>query len=495
MSLVKDLKQDQRRDAEQGRHACSEPKEQGHEHGEEHVYGHGEALQGKEGRALKRKPAEDTEVGTVVKKRRYSADDAATFLPREPPCEGSKRWETKCVTMPVRAMKRRASPSMVSECWPEPCHKKYRLTHHHDGSHHQRGSSLRGEAAEAHRLDGHRTPARKRSCPLSSDSTESFSKSKRLKETTVASHQGRSLREEACEGNQGDGHKTPAYMRSSLLPSDCFSSSKRSESCKQASFVRRQEREDLIKAEKEKMKAELREMGVRVYEKHEVKAMSDVQFDVLGKGAFGVCRKTVDPDTKEELVVKDFNTGDLELMLKETKNLFHLQMKGVQRLVGVCVDDVQIISRFAGKAALRYFLGGSVSLADGATVFLQVCQALRRMVQQGYNHNDLHEGNVCVLEGSSGPVATLIDLGLTHHLGARANEANDIPDLARMMDRLLHPDKECTQHPLVADLIAWIKAATESRPEAQQSLEVLEHVLQAILDYSPRQDLVLKTWF
>ena len=467
------LEKDYNQHAKQGRNACSDP-EHGHDHG------HGEALQDKEGRTLKRKHTEDTEAGTVIKKRRHSCDEALTFLPRQPPCQG-----TRCVTMPVRAVKRRASPSSVSECWPQPCHKKQRLTHHHDGSHQRAPCSL------AH-LAGHRTPAAKRSCPLSSHSTECFPKNKRFKETSVASHQGSSLRGGSGEGHQGDGHKLPSWMRLSLLPSDCISSSKKSESSKQASFARRQQREHLIKAEKDEVKAELRELGVRVYEQHEVRAMRDAQCDVLGKGAFGVCWKTGDPDTKDELVVKDFNPGDLQLMLKETKNLIHLQMKGVQRLVGVCVDDVQIISRFAGKAAFRYFFG-SVPLAEGATVFLQVCQTLRRMAHQGYTHHDLHEGNVCVLEGSGGPVATLIDLGLTHPLGATPNE--DICDLGRMMDRFLHPHKECTQHPLLADLVTWIEAATQAQPEAQQSIEVLEHVLQAILEHSPREHLLLNTWY
>ena len=487
MTPVKEHNQDNHEDkAGQGRHACLHSHEHGHGLG--HGHGHSEPLQGKEIKSsLKRKPAEDTEAGTVVKKRRYSADDAATFLPKESSWEGSIHWQTKFVTMPARTMKRRASPVMVSECWPEPHNKKLRLTHHHDGSHHHRASSLRGRAAKAHRLDGHRTPAKKRSCPLPSHSTESFSQSKRFKETTVASHHGSSLRGEPCEGHQLDGHNKPAWK--SL--SECINSSQRSKGWKHTIFDWLQKWKPLKKIEKEKVKAELRLNGVRVYEKHEIKAMTDAQCDVLGNGVFGECRKTKDLDTDEELVIKTFFTENLQDMLHETKSLFHLQMEGVQRLVGVCVDDVEIISHFAGKAAHRYFRD-SVPLADAATVFLQVCQTLRRIVQRGYNHNDLHEGNVCVLEGSSGPVATLIDLGLTLYLGVQVNEAIDIHDLGTMMDRLLMPDKECTQHPLVADLITWIEAASESRPKARQSLEVLEHVLHAILDYRPREDLVLK---
>ena len=454
-----------------------------HEHGHEHGHGHGEVLRVKAGKALKRKlPSlpEDSEAGTATKKRRYSADDAATFLLRE----GSKGWERKFVTMPERARKRRASSATVTECLNEPRNKKQRLPDHHDASRDIRASSLRGGAADAHRLDGHTIPATKRSCPLSSDSTEFFTRCKKFKGTSVTLNQGRSLRG-TCEGHQLDDHQTRDWKRSSLLPSDSIESFEKSQTSTHTIPVKVQARKHFIKTKKDKVKTELRSMGVRVLEKHEVKAMTDVQHDMLGNGLFGVCVKTVDPLTKQELVIKTFFGENLHSMLNEAKCLFHLQMKGVQRLVGVCVDDVSIISHFAGEAAKWYFFD-TVPLADGATIFLQVCQTLRRIVQRGYNHNDLHEGNVCVLHGTNGPVANIIDLGMTEHLGARAEEANDIPDLAGMMDRLLQPRKECNHSPRMADLITWIEAARQ-RPEAQQSLETLENVLNAILDYVPSE--------
>ena len=471
----------------QGRDSCLEHEHE-HEHGHGHGHGHGEAPQGKAGKTVKRKlpsPAEDLEAGAVAKKRRYSADDAVTFLPREPPWEGSKYWERKFVTMPERTRKRQASPATVTECWPEHRNKKQKLPYHHDASRDARLSSLRGGTAEAHRLDGHRTPARKRSCPLPSDSTDCFSKSKRRKETNFASQQGSSLREETTEAHRLDGHHTSA-RKNSL----CFSKSKKPS----GQFFH-----GCPKADPQEVKAEVQELGVRLFERHEVKVMTDACCDVLGEGKYGSCIKTVDPTTGHQLVIKTFFCNNLFSMIRETRNLFNLQVEGVQRLVGVCVDDVQIISHFAGVSANDYFDAPvPVPLGDAAAVFMQLSQTLRRVVARGYNHCDLHGGNVCVLQGSGSPVVTLIDLGLTYYLGAKASEANEIPDLGTMMDRLMLPDKECTQHPLVADLITWMEASTT---QAHHSLEALEHVLRAILEHvsqptlpgssPPREDLLM----
>ena len=487
--------QDNNHDADQGCNACLDS----------HEHRHDEPLQDEVNKAFKRKllsPAEDTEASTVVKKRRYSADDAASFFRRESPWEERKCRETKFVTIPQRTRKRRASPVMVSESWQQPGNKKKRLSDDNDASRDNQASFLlgAGPTAEGQRLDGHRIPARKRSCPLPSGSTECFQNTKRFKQTSDSSQQSKSLRGTA-EGYQWDEHLIPSRKRSCSLSSGCVECFQKNKRLKQTSFGWPDTRQSLIKAKRRKVTAKLRNMGVRVFERSEVRVMTDAQFDVLGKGAYGACAKTVDPDTQQELVIKSFFNENLDGMLKETMNLFQLQVEGVQRLVGVCVDDIEIISHFAGMTAYQYFRD-PVPLADAATVFLKVSQALKRMVNRGFNHFDLHEGNVCVLPGSSGPVATLIDLGLATYLGAGASEANELSDLAKMMDRLLRPDKECRQHPLVADLITWMESASQRKSATEHSLAALEHVLHAILEHVskatpsgslvPCEDLVLK---
>ena len=82
----------------------------------------------------------------------------------------------------------------------------------------------------------------------------------------------------------------------------------------------------------------------------------------------------------------------------------------------------------------QYFNRRRVPLHDAAVVFIQVCRALQRVVIHGYIYADLHAGNVCVLQGSRGPVATLIDLGLASPLGLCTHE-----------DETLHLDRRRRQ--------------------------------------------------
>lgn len=395
---------------------------------------HVESVLGRAGNTLKRKlpcPAEDMEASTAAKTRRYSAGDAVT-----------------CVTTPSSVTKRRA----VSECGFEPRTKK------------QRG--------ETRPLNTPRTPATKRTCPLSSPSTDCCPEGKRLKV------EAESLSLSLPKSNG----VTETSVKSFSLPKKSVKGTSDIES-------------DIDSESPDNVEAALRALGVRVLGRQEVRAMTGVRCEVLGEGAFGSCIKTQHLDTGAPLVIKTLYRGDLRAVLEEASNLHHLQVEGVQRLVGVCVQDAQIVSHFAGEALDQYFYGRQVPLHDAAAVFVQVCRALQRVVSLGYIHADLHAGNVCVLQGSRGPVATLIDLGLACPLGPHAHEDEDVHSLAQMMESLLEPDRLCQHHPLVGDLITWIDAATfckpHCKPQPHQSLEALEHVLTAILEHT--EHLVLYT--
>ena len=246
----------------------------------------------------------------------------------------------------------------------------------------------------------------------------------------------------------------------------------------------------MIKSEKQDTIDELRYLGVRVFEKREVKVMTDALCNVQGRGGFGSCIKTVDPHTHHHLLIKTFFDKSLHCLLEETKKLFQVQMDGVQRLVGVCVDNCQIISHFAAVTVDDYFKN-LVPLSDAAAIFLQVTRTCSRIMEKGFTHNDLHMGNVCVLNGGSGPVATISGFGMACQMPSQVNDslatkfkAAEIFSLETMMDRLLMPDKKCQQHPLVGGLTRWMDAAIHgySCPEEHSSLAALQEVLEAILE-------------
>ena len=393
-----------------------------------------ECGQGSPSKALKRKlpaPPEATESFSGIKKRRHSLDDV--FLGRKPPLVGEKCLETKFATVPQRARKRPALPVSVNELFGRFGNKKEKLSDVSDN----RTPSLCGAdpTAERTRLDGHRNLANKRPCSSASDCYKSLEKKIKVEQTTG---------------------------------------------------TWQEENGEAIKSEQQKIIDELRDIGVRVLGKRDVKVMTDAFCEVLGEGSYGSCIKTVDPHTHNHLVIKTIFNEDFNNFFDETKNLFKLQMAGVQRLVGVCVEDCQIISHFAGVTLEEYF-NNTVPLADATAIFLQVMRTMQRIAEKGYMHNDLHTRNICVLNGSSGPLATIVDFGIACTIESCYLvdwQTSEIRMLGVMMDTMLKPDKKCIQHPLVDALIKWMDAAILSHifPEDQPSLAALEEVLGAILE-------------
>ena len=265
-----------------------------------------------------------------------------------------------------------------------------------------------------------------------------------------------------------------------------------------------------VEDKKDKIRRELKDIGVRILEKDEIEAMTDSVCQYIGAGAYGSCTKTVDPHTQQELVIKSFQ-DNFEDLLIETKNLHKLQIPGVQRLMGVCVDNCQLLSYFAGNIALHYFRKG-VSFVDAATVFFQIAQALRNMVRKGFIHNDLKGDNVCVSHKGSGIVATIIDLGLVVPIGTErtflgkrdpnilpwiapelvtqthtSSEATDAYSLAFMMNGLLKI-KGCMNPDVDAGLIRWIDAALRQDPAERPTLTSLVVLLEEILEDTFKRD-------
>ena len=106
---------------------------------------------------------------------------------------------------------------------------------------------------------------------------------------------------------------------------------------------------DPVETAKRECECALRALDVRVLARHEVSAMTEARCEVLDQDAFGSCIKTQHSDTGAPLVIKILYDGDLCALLQEASNLFRLQVKGMQRLVGVCLQDVQIVSQLCRR--------------------------------------------------------------------------------------------------------------------------------------------------
>ena len=90
-----------------------------------------------------------------------------------------------------------------------------------------------------------------------------------------------------------------------------------------------------MEAKKDKIRRELKELGVRILEKEEVEAKTRCECEFLGAGTQGSCTRTVDPRTHQQVLIKNCKDKFKDLVI-EAKNQHQLQMPGVQRLMGVC---------------------------------------------------------------------------------------------------------------------------------------------------------------
>ncbi|XP_050726497.1 uncharacterized protein LOC127003632 [Eriocheir sinensis] len=236
-----------------------------------------------------------------------------------------------------------------------------------------------------------------------------------------------------------------------------------------------------------------------------MQALARLEGEWLGAGGFGSCFKVVDP-LRGKLVVKTIYDSALSVLLTEAINLQQLQGPGVQRLFGACVETCQLVTHYAGHTADQYFQVCH-PLADIASVFLQVTLALQEIIRKGFTHNDIKGSNVCVATPGTGPVATVIDLGLARRLGTRGlyggglsvmrlpwvapeivrdkrptSEASDAFSLAAMMQRVLGLARGCPYPPTQAALALWLHDALSPDPEERPALEELVEMLEVLLE-------------
>lgn len=248
----------------------------------------------------------------------------------------------------------------------------------------------------------------------------------------------------------------------------------------------------------------LRKKGVPLLDEEELQRMASAGRKYVGSGTFGSCCKVRDPCTGEELVIKTFAEDGLKTLMVEAALLKKLQGAGVQRLVGACVKTRSLVSHFAGTIARKY-LKSTTSVPDALSVFLQVAETLRRMHSQGFVHNDIKDDNVCVREGSTGHVVTVIDLGMARPVGFwklytkkhypsnypwvapehflhthPCSEASDAYMLGYMIRRARSVHGELFHSPSLAPVMAWAKKAVNAEPSSRPAIPELIKIIETI---------------
>ncbi|MPC18432.1 Dual specificity testis-specific protein kinase 2 [Portunus trituberculatus] len=229
----------------------------------------------------------------------------------------------------------------------------------------------------------------------------------------------------------------------------------------------------------------------------------------LGEGSYGSCDKTVDPKTRQPLVIKTFSPFKFEAFFLEAVNLNIMRLPGVQRLVGVCVHTRQIITDFAGITSSHYFKRSGPSFVDIISVFWQISRTLEQVLDKGFAHNDLKEDNVCVKMDNDVPTATIIDFGLARRVGSSkiyrktsctykfpwlapellqhthpCSEASDVYSLAQLLQGLLRSRR--TRSPYLDAFQDWVSRGQRDNPGERPRLSALTHLLQLMHEHATK---------
>lgn len=224
----------------------------------------------------------------------------------------------------------------------------------------------------------------------------------------------------------------------------------------------------------------LEQAGVPLLDDREAELLNSVVQEPLGAGCFGSCRRTRGRQCGEELVIKTYHARSVESLVAEASVLQRLQgVAGVQRLIGVCVRRNQLVTRYAGLTADRYF-STIPALPDLLSVLLQVARTLQGLAGEGYAHNDVRCDNVCVREGPGGPEVTVIDLG-NARATAGIDSGTDTHDLAQIIHGALALHGGLGNAPRLSPVRAWADALTSQGSSACPGLEALILELEALL--------------
>lgn len=230
---------------------------------------------------------------------------------------------------------------------------------------------------------------------------------------------------------------------------------------------------------------------------------------ILGRGAYGEVRLAKDPDGRL-LVVKTFY-GSMSEMLAEAVALWMARpVPGVQSLVGVCPETLQIASVYAGRTTLcRALKERCLKPSEILSILRQVLTAIDGLHMQGICHNDIKGDNVCLARQESGDLfATVIDLGLARRSGTvpydfnlcrpgrlywlppelkrkgRCCTATDVYSAASLVQRAT----DVMEAP-PRKLLWWAQRAMATEPSVRPSLADGIAVIESLINPSPHSTL------
>ncbi|ROT70652.1 hypothetical protein C7M84_011067 [Penaeus vannamei] len=149
---------------------------------------------------------------------------------------------------------------------------------------------------------------------------------------------------------------------------------------------------------------------------------------VLGEGAFG--RALLNQE--RGLVVKvALNKESLPSFIWEAKALLLLEgVPRVQQLVGICPEQLSLVTTYAGPTLKRQLR--ALSLRQRALLALQLTETVQAIGARGLRHGDLMPGNICVDASRDDPAVTIIDFGVC----SRSGGAGDVGYLAGVAETL-----------------------------------------------------------
>ena len=153
----------------------------------------------------------------------------------------------------------------------------------------------------------------------------------------------------------------------------------------------------------------------------------------IDAGGFGRCFKIrLKGVYGRYYIAKRFDSSDA--FFSETRKLVQLsqcKLPGVQQLVGVCHETLEIITVYAGERLDLYLhrVCKHIKRSNLLDIFRRLCKIVHSLLQCSLTHNDIKMRNVCIVEysheGQFKFELTLIDFGLLTKVGDTLFEDNE----------------------------------------------------------------------
>lgn len=245
-----------------------------------------------------------------------------------------------------------------------------------------------------------------------------------------------------------------------------------------------------------KLQAALQELQVPVLSVGEADALLGNDPQRLGAGSYGEAFL----NAKDNVVVKySFGFNEYLSSVSEVKAMAALKdVRGVQKLVGVCPERFMIATRYGGPILHSWLAKDSPLLPKHwIDIAAEIARIFSEIHSLGFVHNDIKTNNLCLEVTPDGLEVTVIDFGLAEkrgkrlHLsggwdevdcyppeffkkrGGRCRARSDVYGIGKILRKIFRRAR-----PETPALATWLERSQRMKPTTRPKLDLLLELLE-----------------